>query len=321
VSTSHLLFADIASVSADLSEDRFLGCLIGLAAGDALGTTVEFARRGTFDPVTDIIGGGPFNLKPGQWTDDTSMALCLAESLLECNGFDPADQQARYWRWLTEGYFSSTGTCFDIGNTVRAAMYGFQEHGRPYAGSTDPKTAGNGCIMRLAPVPMFYSARHSHAVKRCADSSRTTHGAPQCLDASRLFGSMLVRALGGASKEQLLFGNGHLDVRDPQIEDIADGCYVTKVEFEILSSGYVVDSLEAALWCFYESTCFKDAVILAANLGGDADTVAAITGQIAGAHYGFQSIPPEWLERISHRELIENFARRLHAAALTRSIN
>ncbi len=142
-------------------QDRYRGCLLGLAVGDALGTTLEFKRRGTFTPLTDMVGGGPFDLRPGQWTDDTSMALCLAESLLACGGFDARDQMQRYVRWWREGYLSSTGICFDIGNTVAGALRRFLNeekqlgHANPFAGSTDSHTAGNGSLMRLAPVPLF----------------------------------------------------------------------------------------------------------------------------------------------------------------------
>ena len=128
--------------------ERFRGCLLGLAAGDAVGTTVEFSPRGTFEPVSDMVGGGPFNLRPGEWTDDTSMALCLAVSLLECGGFDARDQIERYCRWVGTGYLSSNGRCFDIGGTVSQALDAFQRTGDPFSGSTDPWSAGNGCIMR-----------------------------------------------------------------------------------------------------------------------------------------------------------------------------
>ena len=124
--------------------NRFRGCLLGLACGDAVGTTVEFKPRSTFLPITDMVGGGPFGLKAGEWTDDTSMALCLATSLLDCNGFDPLDQMERYSRWRDEGYLSSNGRCFDIGNTVAQALDRFRATGEPFSGSTDPRTAGNG---------------------------------------------------------------------------------------------------------------------------------------------------------------------------------
>jgi ADP-ribosyl-[dinitrogen reductase] hydrolase len=136
--------------------DRQRGCLLGLACGDAVGTTVEFSARGSFPPMTDMVGGGPFRLPVGAWTDDTSMALCLATSLVEKNGFDAHDQMTRYCQWYQNGYLSSTGRCFDIGLTVRGALARFQKSGEPFSGSTDPQAAGNGCIMRLAPVPMFY---------------------------------------------------------------------------------------------------------------------------------------------------------------------
>ena len=160
------------------TRDRFRGCLLGLAAGDALGTTLEFRPPGSFEPIDDMVGGGPFRLRPGQWTDDTSMALCLAESLLECGGFDAADQMRRYVRWWREGYLSSTGRCFDIGNTVRAALSRFVGDGDPYAGSTDPRSAGNGSLMRLAPVPMTFtrswSLRVRHALTAVRDRSSAT---------------------------------------------------------------------------------------------------------------------------------------------------
>jgi ADP-ribosylglycohydrolase len=139
--------------------DRYRGALLGLAVGDALGTTLEFARPGSFAPITDMVGGGRFGLQPGQWADDTSMALCLAESLIECQGFDPVDQLTRYCRWWREGHLSSTGVCFDIGTTTRAALVAFEETQDPYPGPDDPRTAGNGSLMRLAPIPLFFPHR------------------------------------------------------------------------------------------------------------------------------------------------------------------
>jgi DNA (cytosine-5)-methyltransferase 1 len=182
--------------------DRFRGCLLGLAVGDAVGTTVEFQTRGSFTPLTDMVGGGPFDLVPGQWTDDTSMALCLATSLLEQGRFDPKDQMDRYWQWYNDGYLSSTGDCFDIGNTVFLALASYRKSGDPFSGSTHPNTAGNGSIMRLAPVLMFYYPDRALTLQFSVESSRTTHGTAECLDACRLFGDILYRALDGASIER-----------------------------------------------------------------------------------------------------------------------
>ena len=136
---------------------RYRGAILGLAAGDALGTTLEFTTPGTFKPVTDIVGGGPFHLKAGEWTDDTSMMLCLAESLLECGKFDPIDQLRLYVKWKRTGHNSSNGRCFDIGGTVMKALARFERLSEPYAGSTDAYSAGNGSLMRLAPVPLFFA--------------------------------------------------------------------------------------------------------------------------------------------------------------------
>lgn len=288
------------------TRDRFRGCLIGLAVGDAIGTTVEFRARGSFAPLTDMIGGGPFGLAPGQWTDDTSMALCLGTSLVEKGGFDPADQMHRYCLWMNEGYLSSTGDCFDIGMTVEAALHRYQESHNPFSGSTDPRSAGNGCLMRLAPIPMFYFEDSALAVELSGDSSRTTHGAEECVQASRLFGAMLWLALSGADKESILTGHRIDGFQSERLQAVAQGAYRKFGAEAIRGNGYVVDSLEAALWCFAHADTFSEAVLWAANLGEDADTTAAICGQLAGAFYGIQSIPEHWTARLTmSRDIME----------------
>jgi ADP-ribosyl-[dinitrogen reductase] hydrolase len=299
-----------------MSHDRARGALLGLAAGDAVGATVEFKPRGSFAPLTDMVGGGPFHLQPGQWTDDASMALCLGYSLDECNGFDAHDQMTRYVRWWREGYLSSTGACFDIGVTVSKALQKFQRSGDPFAGSTDPHTAGNGCIMRLAPIPLFYFPDIDAAAKYAAESARTTHGAVECLDASRLLARILVRALQGARKEEVLYGDATTFTGAPKIEAIARGDYREKVASHIRGSGYVVDCLEAALWCVERTGNFADAVLLAANLGDDADTTAAVCGQVAGAYYGESGIPVSWRETLVMRQKIGALAEQLFTAGV-----
>jgi ADP-ribosyl-[dinitrogen reductase] hydrolase len=298
--------------------DRYDGALLGLAAGDALGTTVEFRRPGTFEPVTDIVGGGPFNLEPGQWTDDTSMALCLAESLLERGGFDPVDQLQRYVRWFRHGHHSSTGRCFDIGNTVRDALTRFEDTGDPWSGSTDPHAAGNGSLMRVAPIPLFFLDVPEVAIARAADSSRTTHGAHEAVDACRYYCGLMIGALQGLSKEELvsplftpvaaLWAQQPLA---PKIEAIARGSFLRKEPPDIQGSGYVVHSMEAALWAFARSTSFRDGALLAVNLGDDADTTGAIYGQLAGAFYGAEAIPAAWRARLARGDEITALAKSL----------
>ncbi|GAK56865.1 ADP-ribosylglycohydrolase [Candidatus Vecturithrix granuli] len=299
--------------------DRYKGALLGLAAADAVGTTVEFKAPGTFTPLTDMVGGGPFHLQPGQWTDDTSMALCLAASLIECQGFDPLDQLSRYLRWYREGYLSSTGRCFDIGNTVRQALHRFEQTHVPDCGSTDPYSAGNGSIMRLAPVPLFYAQHPAEAIEKSGASSRTTHGAQNAVDACRYFGGLLVGAVNGVDKQQLLSEKyspvpGYWDrfPLAPDILAVAMGSFTRKEPPHIKGSGYVVQSLEAALWAFSKSQNFQEGCLLAVNLGDDADTTGAVYGQLAGAFYGVDAIPSAWLQKLTQRDLIEQYAEQLY---------
>jgi ADP-ribosyl-[dinitrogen reductase] hydrolase len=293
-------------------KDRFRGCLLGLACGDAVGVAVEGQSRASFPTVTTMTGSETLQLKPGEWTDDTSMALCLATSLLDSEGFDPRDQMDKYVAWMTAGYLSSTGECFDIGVTCARAIESYIQTGEPLSGPEDPTTAGNGCIMRLAPVPMYYYPDVEKAIEYSAESSRTTHGARECIDACRLFAAMIVAALDGAGRDEILFGHYYRD--KPQgtftgkIELIAHGVYRHKKESEIKGSGYVVESLEAALWCFLHSDSYEDAILKAVNLGLDTDTTAAVCGQLAGAHYGESGIPRQWLDTIVAGEEIGQFA-------------
>lgn len=290
---------------------RQRGCLLGLACGDAVGTTVEFRARGSFSPVTDMVGGGPFHLPAGAWTDDTSMALCLASSLVEIGRFDPIDQMRRYCLWYEEGYLSSTGRCFDIGSTVRDSLERFQKTGNPFSGSPDPQSAGNGCIMRLAPVPIFFYPDAAEAVRWAGESSRTTHGAAECIESCQLLAGMICTALAGGSKEEILFGHDPSRFQCPKVRAIAAGDYRNKGREAILGSGYVIHCLEAAAWCFLQSSSFREAILLAVNLGDDADTTGAVCGQIAGAFYGEGGIPAEWLSRLVMVDEIRSLADRL----------
>ena len=298
-----------------MNADRYKGCLLGFAVGDALGTTLEFKSPGSFAPLTDIEGGGPFALEKGQWTDDTSMALCLAASLVECKGFDAQDQMHRYLRWYREGYFSSKEYCFDIGNTVRAALEKFEREREPLAGLQDQRAAGNGSIMRLAPVVLRFASDPLCAVEWAALSSKTTHAAVEAVDACRFMAALLVGLLQGESKADVL-GVRFEPVGDlwrdepltPKIEQIAAGSYKAKAPPQIRGTGYVVDSLEAALWAFYTSDTFAQGALKAVNLGDDADTTGAVYGKIAGAYYGVAGIPREWVEQIWQRDLIAELA-------------
>lgn len=290
--------------------ERYRGCLLGLAAGDALGTTLEFQMPGSFKPITDIVGGGPFNLKPGEWTDDTSMALCLAESLVAKQGFDPVHQLETYVRWWKQGHFSVKGRCFDIGITTSRSLGRFEQTRSPYPGSTEPSAAGNGSLMRLAPAPLAFARNPQEAIDRAGDSSRTTHASPECIDSCRYFAALLLAAVAGKSKEEILATS--MPGLASKVADIAGGSFKRKQPPQIRGSGYVIHTLEAALWAFHGTETFRDGALAVVNLGEDADSTGAVYGQIAGAFYGESGIPAEWRAKLAMRDTIESLADELH---------
>jgi ADP-ribosyl-[dinitrogen reductase] hydrolase len=294
--------------------DRYQGCLLGLACGDAVGTTVEFSARESFKPVTDMLGGGPFDLQPGQWTDDTSMALCLAASLVHCLGFEPVDQMNRYVNWWQWGYYSSTGDCFDIGATTAKALQRYLVTRDPVAGSKDPNEAGNGSLMRLAPIALFFHPDSAAVRYYARRSSELTHAAPEAVECCELFAAMLNDALQGKDKAEILQRRPVL-ASMPKVRAIEGATYLGKERAQIRGTGYCIESLEAALWCFARTSSFEEAILAAANLGDDADTTAAITGQLAGAYHGASSIPGHWLERLHMQSEIARLACALMAGS------
>lgn len=305
--------------------DRYRGALLGLAAGDALGTTLEFRSPGSFAPLTDMVGGGPFDLKPGEWTDDTSMALCLAESLVEKRGFDPVHQLETYVRWWRDGHLSVKGRCFDIGLTTRGSLDRFRQTGEPYPGPVDADTAGNGSLMRLAPAPLAFVNNPAEAIRLAGESSRTTHGAKVCVDACRYFAGLILAAASGMEKRAILNNEYEPAVNcwleNPlaaKVQEIARGSFKVKEPPQVRGSGYVIHTLEAALWAFHTTDTFRAGALAVVNLGEDADSTGAVYGQIAGAYYGADGIPAEWREKVAMRELIEQRAAELHALAFGR---
>ena len=300
----------------DQARDRARGALLGLAAGDAVGTTVEFRAPGSFRPLADMVGGGPFSLAPGQWTDDTSMALCLAESLVDRAGHDPADQMRRYVRWWRQGYFSPTGRCFDIGITTRTQLGRFADSGQPIDAHVDEESAANGSLMRLAPVSIRWSHDADAVVAMAAESSRPTHPASRLVDTCKVLAAMTAALIRGRPWEEVaradFWNQGPLHA---EVEAIARGAWRGKQPPAIRGTGYCVNALEAAIWAVAGAADFRDAVLRAANLGDDADTTAAIAGQLAGARFGAAGIPQAWLGMLAMRRRIESLADALHAKA------
>ena len=302
---------------ADFHLDKARGALLGLAVGDALGTTLEFSTKDNYTPLTDMVGGGPFGLKPGEWTDDTSMALALADSLLSCGTLEPADLSARFCKWRYDGNYSHNGKCFDVGNTVSRSLEAFRRTGNSLSGSTDPDSAGNGSLMRLAPVALF----RAHDLEACMDmarlQSRTTHGAEEAVSSCAAFALLLSDAIRGATWDEVLTPK----VR-PWPDKVARAMAMEPISWprsKVRGSGYVIHSLEAAIWAVGNSSSFSEAVLLAANLGEDADTTAAITGQLAGAIWGASTIPEAWLNKLAWRDRIVRIADKLHDCDLAHS--
>lgn len=298
-------------------EDRFAGTMLGLAVGDALGVPLEFRERDSYEQVTGMRGGGRSGLEPGQWTDDTSMALCLAESLLE-EGFSLHGQMKKYLKWLKEGYLSSTGKAFDVGKNTLLSLREYERSGE--LPPERERAAGNGSLMRLAPVPMYYRDDFEKAVYYSGQSSLTTHNNPLAVDVCRFFGGLLQEALQldeskkPLSKEELLRGKAVQLELVKEVKEIAEGSYREKKREEISSGGFVIHTLEAALWSFYHSDSFSGAVLTAVNLGDDADTVGAVTGQLAGAYYGYSNIPEEWISVLAKRDYIFDLIKHLYNA-------
>jgi ADP-ribosyl-[dinitrogen reductase] hydrolase len=302
-------------LSQEQPRDRAIGSFLGLAVGDAVGAAVEFEPRGSFPPLTDMVGGGPFSLPPGEWTDDTTMALCLAESLLAAGDVDQDDLMTRFQGWMERGENTVPGKCFDIGRTTRTAIERFAAEGISAAGSQAASSAGNGSLVRLAPLAIFSAKDPERARELAVKQSRTTHAAATCLDACKLFVSQLVDALQGADKEAVM--RQRVMALSPVVLFISAGEWKTKAREEIKSTGYVVHTLEAALWSVWKTDNFRDAVLTAANLGVDSDSVAAVAGQLAGALYGASAIPGKWLAKLAWRDKIEKLANALFEHTLT----
>lgn len=301
---------------------RQVGALLGLAVGDALGAAVEFKQPGSFDPVTDYRGGGPHHLRPGEWTDDTSMALALADSIAAV-GWDLNDQARRYCEWWRQGKYSSTDRCFDIGLTIRESLRRFEEtRDATRCATSDEQASGNGSLMRLAPVPIYFldlfPDNISQLVFYAEQSSVPTHASAQCLSACGYFALVLAGLMSGLSRETVLDPGweqlGELQrikPLHPLIGEVAAGSFRKKSPPKIKGSGWVVQSLEAALWAFADTANFSEAVLRAVNLGDDADTTAAVCGQLAGAYWGTGNIPGEWLNKLARKEMLETACARL----------
>jgi ADP-ribosylglycohydrolase len=296
--------------------DRFLGAMVGLAVGDALAAATQFRNPGTFTPVGDILGGGPFDLPRGAWSDDTAMALCLAESLLEVTSFDPRDQVTRYQQWQRQGHLSATGQCLGITASTAKALAQAGWRRQLFSGSHDPNQLDPEVLSRVAPVVMFYFAEASDAVTFASEQSRTTCQAPGAMEACKVLAACIYLALAGKPKAQVLELPPDLLDATAFRTSVSDIVANPGQPHKSAKAGNVIEALDAALWAFRTTDNFRDGALKAANLGGNSDVTAAVYGQLAGAHYGVAGIPPQWRSSLIHKDLIEAMADRLLAHAM-----
>ena len=294
------------AAAGDLRE-RYLGALLGLAVGDAVAAPTQYRRPGSFTPVGDLIGGGPFALPRGGWSDDTAMALCLADSLLAFNGFDARDQVERYTRWQRDGYLSATGQCLGITASTARALTMAQWRRQLFAGSHAPDQLDPEPLSRVAPVVMYFFAVEDEAVQLASDAARTTCQAPAVLAACRELAQALFLALSGQPKARILAA----------VSSAAAPRAARRAARGVArSNGTATEALAIALEAFAATDHFRDAVLHAANHGGNSDVAAAACGQLAGAHYGMAAIPAAWRDCLLQRDLIEAYADRLLEHAL-----
>ena len=288
-----------------ISLDKWMGSIIGLAIGDQLGSLTEGKTRGLFEKVR--------GMDPGTfWTDDTSQALCLADSLISTKKFDLTDQLERYSKWLFEGYLSSKDWGYGCGPTARLAINNFKINGTP---SPVKDQATNGALMRLCPIPLYYSYNLEEAINKSGESAKSTHDNPICVDACRLYGSMIVKAVQKREKEFILEYDQKLwtdKSLEKSIHIVAQGSFKEKNLSEIKGTLNISESIEASLWAFNHSSSFAEGALMAVNMGDDADTTAAIFGQLAGAFYGYEAIPIDWRSKLLEKELIEFIANKLY---------
>jgi len=301
-----------------LKQDALLGGIMGVVIGDALGLPVQFMTKTEIskNPITGMTGGGTFDLEPGAWSDDSSLTLCLAESLYEV-GYNAPDIARRFVDWYRDGYMTPLGESFDIGDTTAIAMKRLVHGVAPFkAGPTNAESNGNGSLMRILPATLFFAHESDYTmIQRICEVSKITHGHPRSQLACSLYSLFVKELLKGSRPQEaydtmilksqtVFFIDRKVGKQLSHFERIISGQLPNLPESEIKSGGYVVESLEAALWCFLTTSSFEDAVLKAVNLGWDTDTVGAITGSIAGVYYGFSNIPDHWLKTLLDYEKI-----------------
>jgi ADP-ribosylglycohydrolase len=311
-------------------------CFFGLAIGDALGVPIEFSSRGSLksNPVTTMTGYGCWNQPAGTWSDDSSMAFCLAESLID--GYDINLTASKFVRWMKEGYWGAHHKVFDIGGTTRAALLRIANGEDPlFSGEFDEHSNGNGSLMRMAPASIYlFKANDDTLIEKVREISGITHRHFRSVFSCFVFSKLVSSLFQGMEKKEAYykamegvqqyvqtqnFNPGEIKL----FERLLNGKLIDEPEDKIQSSGYVVHTLEASIWCFINSDSYKEAVLKAVNLGGDTDTTGCVTGALAGLYYGNEEIPNEWKLAIARKddiiELSKNFQKCIDRMILAKS--
>ena len=303
-------------------ENKVLDGLFGVCVGDALGVPVEFISREKLKqaPVDRMIGFGYYNQSPGTWSDDSSMTFCLAESL--CNGYDIYNIADKFSEWLFNNHWTPHGKVFDVGSTTRVALRHIKKVEHPsMAGGMGEYDNGNGSLMRILPI-VFYVKNFddNKKFKIVAEVSAITHAHMRSIISCCIYVEILINLLNGQNKEEACenmkkiilnyFKNEKQELEF--FNRILNDDIASFPKNTINSSGYVLDTLEASLWCFLNSISYRETVLTAVNLGGDTDTTGTVAGGLAGIYYGFENIPREWIEVIARKEDIIELANKLN---------
>jgi ADP-ribosylglycohydrolase len=310
---------DDAMAATRALRERFTGALLGLAMGDALAAATQYRKPGSFTPVGDLLGGGPFDVPRGAWTDDTAMALCVADSLLARGGFDPVDQVERFTRWQREGYLSATGQCVGITASVTRALGAARWRRQRFPGSHDPAQLDPEVLVRVAPVVMYFFNDRDAALGHAADAARTTCQAPLAVDACRLLAVAVHAALEGRDKGAILQAvrqAGDAGGLRAEVAAIAAGGYRKVLASAPAAKTDALEVLALALDAFESTAALREGLLLCANRGRDSDVLTAVFGQLAGAHHGAAALPAPWRASLFDRELIVDFADRLLAGVM-----
>ena len=320
------------SKSFDMKEAIF-GGIVGLCVSDALGLPVQFKRRDEvqLSPIKDMTGNGTYNLPPGTWSDDTSLTLCLMDSLV--NGLDYNDIMCKFRAWLNDDEYTPYGKSFDVGTTtLHAIIKSTKGVDHAECGGADEYSNGNGSLMRILPIVYYYRKKHKFRIDGNIEAldiihkiSSLTHAHKRSMLACGIYCIIAEHLIDDYGiKKGILCGLKYAKEYYESIPEFTDECtrfdrlfdgsIFTLPESEIRSSGYIVDTLEAALWCLMKTRSYKTCVLKAVNLGGDTDTIAAVAGGLAGIHYGLDAIPDKWLSQIARLDYIKDLCERFYSS-------